>query len=60
MKTWQKILLAVTVLALLSLIVLTWGSAGSMACVFCLIMMVAALLFQKFMTNRDTDDFDME
>lgn len=52
MKTWQIILLAAAVL--------TWGSLGSAVSVFCLITMVSALLFQKFMTNRDPDDFDME
>jgi hypothetical protein len=47
-------------LLLVAAIVFTWGSIGSMICVYCLITLCAALLFQKFMTNRDPDDFDME
>ena len=45
---------------LLTVMVLTWGSIGSAVTGFCLITMVAAILFQKFLTNRDESDFQME
>lgn len=60
MKLWQKLLLAVTLVLLAAVIVLTWGSLGSAVLVFCLIMMGAALLYQHFVTNQDSDDFDYD
>lgn len=45
---------------LLTVMILTWGSIGSAVMGFCLITMVASLLFQKFLTNRDEDNFQME
>ena len=56
-----QIALIVTVaLGLLALALTTWGSVGSVMCIFCLIMMVAVLLYRKFVLDRDTDDFEME
>ena len=60
MELWQKILMAVTLVALVAVIVLTWGSLGSAVLTFCLIMMGASLLYQHFVTNRDTDKFDID
>ena len=60
MSSWRKILLVILVAALVTVMALTWGSLGSAVMAFCLIMMVAALLFQKFLTNRDENDFQME
>ena len=60
MRTWQKILLAALMAVLLVLTILGWGSIGSGVCVYCLIMMGAALLVEKFLINRDEDEFDME
>ena len=60
MKQWQKILLVLLAAALVTLLVCTWGSLGSAATLLCLITLCSALLFQKCMTNRDPDDFDME
>lgn len=60
MKTWQTVLLVAVVLILVATTVLTWGSIGSAATLMCLVTLCSALLFQKFMTNRDPDDFDME
>ena len=56
----RSILLVVLALVLLTLMVLTWGSLGSAVMALCLILMAASLLFQKFLTNRDTSDFQME
>ena len=60
MGTLQKWLLCVLTLALVLVAVLTWGSIGSAALVFCLIMMGASLLYQHFLTNNDSDDYQME
>ena len=60
MELIRKILLAFLGLTLVAVTVLTWGSIGSAATAFCLITMVSALIFQKFMTNRDGSDFQIE
>ena len=56
----RTILLVTLAAILVTVMVLTWGSLGSAVMAFCLITMVAAILFQKFLTNRDADDFQME
>ena len=56
----RTILLVTLAAILVAVMVLTWGSLGSAVMAFCLITMVAAILFQKFLTNRDADDFQME
>lgn len=60
MKNWRLILLILIALAMAVLAILTWGSAGSALCVYCLIMMGAALLVKKFLINRDSGKFDSE
>lgn len=54
------ILLAVLALGLLVLTITTWGSVGSAMCAFCLILMAAALLYRRFVLERDDDDYKME
>lgn len=56
----QIVLLTVVALALLVLAVATWGSIGSILCVFCLLIMGGALLYRRFVLERDEDDFKME
>ena len=56
----RSILLVVLALVLLTLMILTWGSIGSAVMALCLILMASSLLFQKFLTNRDSSDFQME
>lgn len=60
MGTLQKLLLIAVALFLLVLALTTWGSIGSILCVFCLIIMGAALLYRKLVLERDEDDFKME
>lgn len=60
MEIWQKILLAVVVIGLIALTVLTWGSIGSMAAAFCLLYLIAAYIFKKCVTDRESDDYQME
>ena len=56
----KTLLLILVTLGLTILAIATWGSVGSAVCVFCLVTMVSALLFQRFLTNREDSDFDME
>ena len=60
MSKLRKLLLPALVAALIIVIILTWGSVGSILCAFCLIIMVAALLYRRFVLDRDEDDFKME
>ena len=60
MGAFQKFLLAVLAIGLTTLTLVFWGSIGSAMCVFCLIIMVAALLFRKFVLERDPDDFKFD
>ena len=56
----RRILLILVALGLLVLAVCTWGSVGSAVCILCLISMGSALLFKRFLINRDSDQFDSE
>ena len=47
-------------LGLLVLALRTWGSVGSAVCVLCLIAMGSALLFKRFLIDRDESPFDSE
>ena len=49
-------------LALLMAVVaiVTWGSIGSAVMVLCLLLMGAALAYQRFLTNRDEDLWQCE
>ena len=57
MATWQKTLLTVIVTVFVAVAVLFWGSIASALCIFCLLIMGGALLYQKLITNRDEDDY---
>ena len=53
--------LILAVAAVLVLImVLTWGSIGSLVMLMCLMLMGSALLYQHFLNNREPDDFQKE
>lgn len=60
MSKLQIVLLTFLALILTVVMIATWGSVGSAMCVFCLIIMVSALLYRKFVLERDDDDFKME
>ena len=53
-------LLIVLAAVLLGTALLTWGSLGSAVCIYGLIMLGAALIYQRFLTHRDEDDFTDE
>lgn len=50
-------ILVILAIVMLVMAVATWGSIGSMAMVFCLILMGLSLLYQHFITNRDDEYF---
>ena len=56
----RTILLIVLAAVLLMTAILTWGSLGSAVCIYCLITMGAALLFKRFLINRNSEDYQME
>ena len=56
----KVLLLVILAIAITTLMLVTWGSIGSAMCAFLLIVMVAALLYRKFVLERDEDDFKME
>ena len=56
----RTILLIVLAAVLLMTAILTWGSLGSAVCIYGLIMMGAALIYQRFLTHRSEDDFTDE
>ena len=60
MSRIRTILLVLLAVILLAAMVLTWGSIGSAVMAFCLITMGGSLLYQRFLTNRDESDFQME
>ena len=56
----KTLLLILVTLGLPILAIATWGSVGSAVCIYCLIVMAAALLFKRFLVNRDGSDYQME
>lgn len=60
MSPWRIAILVILAAVILVVAILTWGSMGSVAMVFCLILMGLSLLHQHFLTNRDDDYFDSE
>lgn len=60
MSTARKVFLVLFALALLALAIATWGSLGSATLIFCLLLMAASLLYQRFLTNNESNDYDME
>ena len=60
MQKLRICLLILVALVLLSLSIATWGSLGSAVCIYCLITMGAALLFKRFLINRDSEDYQTD
>lgn len=60
MSTIRKVLLVLLAAGLTAVMLLTWGSVGSILMCFCLIAMGATLLYQRFLVNNDDSDFQME
>ncbi len=59
MQLWQRLLLSILVVGMAVLAIATWGSIGSAVVIFALIELGAALLYQRFLTNRK-DEFQSE
>ena len=60
MSKFRIFLLAALAIAITTLMLVTWGSVGSVLCAFLLIIMVAAVLYRKLVLERDEDTFDWE
>ena len=56
----QIVLLALLAIGITTLMLVTWGSIGSALCAFLLVIMVAAILYRKFVLERDEDMFDWD
>ena len=56
----QIFLLVLLAIGITALMLITWGSIGSVLCAFLLIIMVVALLYRKIVLDRDEDTFDWE
>ena len=57
MHPWRIALLVVLAVGMAAVVILTWGSIGSIVMIFCLILMGLSLLYQHFITNRDDEYF---
>ena len=57
---FRILILVILAVLMLTVMFLTWGSIGSAVMAFGLLTMGAALLYQKFLTNRDPDQFQEE
>ena len=53
-------LLVLLAIGITTLMLVTWGSVGSALCAFLLILMAAAVLYRKYVLDRDEDMFDWE
>lgn len=60
MRNWRTWLLILLALGLIAVSIATWGSLGSAVCIYCLITMGAALLFKRFLINRDSEDYQTD
>ena len=60
MGKFRTAALVLFALGMVVLMIATWGSIGSALCAFLLIIMVAAVLYRKFVLDRDEDMFDWE
>lgn len=56
----QIFLLVLLAIGITTLMLVTWGSVGSALCAFLLILMAAAVLYRKYVLDRDEDMFDWE
>ena len=56
----QIFLLVLLAIGITTLMLVTWGSIGSALCAFLLVIMVAAILYRKFVLERDDDMFDWD
>ena len=60
MGSTQKNLLTIVLVAVIALIIFTWGSIGSAALTLGLLLAGIFLLLRKSIIDRDADDYWME
>ena len=56
----QIFLWVLLAIGIATLMLVTWGSVGSVLCAFLLVIMVAAVLYRKLVLERDEDMFDWD
>ena len=56
----QIFLLVLLAIGITTLMLVTWGSVGSVLCAFLLVIMVVAVLYRKLVLERDEDMFDWD
>ncbi len=56
----RKLLLFLFIVIMLTVIITTWGSIGSIVMTLGLLIGLGAIALQKVMENRDPDDFKWE
>ena len=56
----QIFLLVLLAIGITTLMLVTWGSVGSVLCAFLLVIMVEAVLYRKLVLERDEDMFDWD
>ena len=60
MKGFRKFLLVLLLIAMVTVILVTWGSIGSAVLTLGLLLALGAIALNHVMQNRDPDDFDWE
>ena len=60
MGGFRKLLLAMLLVATVTVILVTWGSIGSIVLTLGLLISLGAVLLSWVMQNRNPDDFDWE
>ena len=60
MGKFRLFLLAAVIIGITVLMLATWGSVGSALCAFLLVIVVSAVLYRKFVLERDDDMFDWD
>ena len=56
----RNVFLIGLIVVMVAVMILTWGSVGSAVMAYGLITMGCAMLYQRFMTNREESDYQME
>ena len=60
MSGFRKFLLVLLLIAMVTVILVTWGSIGSIVLTLGLLISLGAVLLSWVMRNRNPDDFDWE
>ena len=56
----RRVLLIGLIVLMVTVMILTWGSVGSAVLAYGLITMGCAVLYRRFLINREESDYQME